>query len=107
MMTVITPDGQAKAADGLAKAHCVSRRDIKDGASFTLAIVEKRIASAGPSAAGEAANSTFIPRQRTKEPTHSRRSTRDRPTPTAPTLSRATAQSANCQANRTGASGIP
>ena len=42
MMTVITPDGQAKAADGLPKARCVSRRDITDGASFTLAIVEKR-----------------------------------------------------------------
>jgi hypothetical protein len=42
MMTVITPDGQAKAADGQSKARCVSPKDIKDGASFTLAIVEKR-----------------------------------------------------------------
>jgi hypothetical protein len=42
MMTVITPDGQANAADGQSKARCVSRKDIKDGASFTLAIVEKR-----------------------------------------------------------------
>jgi prepilin-type N-terminal cleavage/methylation domain-containing protein/prepilin-type processing-associated H-X9-DG protein len=42
MMTVITPDGQAMAADGQPKARVVNRKGITDGASFTLAIVEKR-----------------------------------------------------------------
>jgi type II secretory pathway pseudopilin PulG len=42
MMTVITPDGRTKGADGRPKARNVRLRDITDGASFTLAIVEKR-----------------------------------------------------------------
>jgi prepilin-type N-terminal cleavage/methylation domain-containing protein len=42
MMTVITPDGQAKGADGRPKARNVRLKDITDGASSTLAIVEKR-----------------------------------------------------------------
>jgi prepilin-type processing-associated H-X9-DG protein len=42
MMTVITPDGEAMAADGQPKARVVNRNGITDGASFTLAIVEKR-----------------------------------------------------------------
>jgi prepilin-type N-terminal cleavage/methylation domain-containing protein len=42
MMTVITPDGQAKLADGKTKARNVALKEITDGASFTLAIVEKR-----------------------------------------------------------------
>ena len=42
MMTVTTPDGQSKGADGRPKARNISPKDITDGASFTLAIVEKR-----------------------------------------------------------------
>jgi prepilin-type N-terminal cleavage/methylation domain-containing protein/prepilin-type processing-associated H-X9-DG protein len=42
MMTVITPDGQAKGKDGRPKARTISLNDITDGASFTLAMVEKR-----------------------------------------------------------------
>jgi type II secretory pathway pseudopilin PulG len=42
MMTVITPDGQAKAADGKPKARNVTLREITDGTSVTLAMVEKR-----------------------------------------------------------------
>jgi prepilin-type N-terminal cleavage/methylation domain-containing protein len=42
VMTVATPDGQAKGADGRPKARNVSHKDISDGASFTVAMVEKR-----------------------------------------------------------------
>jgi prepilin-type N-terminal cleavage/methylation domain-containing protein/prepilin-type processing-associated H-X9-DG protein len=42
MMTVLTPDGQAKVADGRPKARNVAVKEITDGASHTLAIVEKR-----------------------------------------------------------------
>ena len=42
MMTVITPDGQAKGADGQPRARNVALKDIIDGTSFTLAFVEKR-----------------------------------------------------------------
>ncbi len=42
MMTVTIPDGQAKGADGLPKARNITLKDITDGASFTLAMVEKR-----------------------------------------------------------------
>jgi type II secretory pathway pseudopilin PulG len=42
MMTVITPDGQAKGNDGRPKARNVAFKDITDGAAFTLAMVEKR-----------------------------------------------------------------
>jgi prepilin-type processing-associated H-X9-DG protein len=42
MMTVISPDGQAKGADGKPKARNIAIRDITDGSSFTLAIAEKR-----------------------------------------------------------------
>lgn len=42
MMTVITPDGRVKAADGKPRARNVDFRMITDGTSFTLAIVEKR-----------------------------------------------------------------
>src|SRR4051794_11250689 len=42
MMTVIAPDGEAKARDGKPKARVVSFRDIVDGTANTLAMAEKR-----------------------------------------------------------------
>lgn len=42
MMTVIAPDGRAKAADGRPRARNVDFPEITDGTSVTLAIVEKR-----------------------------------------------------------------
>ncbi len=42
MMTVITPDGQVKAQDGKPRARNIGVRDITDGTSNTLALVEKR-----------------------------------------------------------------
>jgi prepilin-type N-terminal cleavage/methylation domain-containing protein len=42
MMTVITPDGKGNGADGKPKARNISVEDITDGASFTVAVVEKR-----------------------------------------------------------------
>src|SRR5262249_30807594 len=42
MMTVITPDGKLKGPDGRPRARCVSLKDITDGVSLTLAMVEKR-----------------------------------------------------------------
>ncbi len=42
MMTVITPDGQKKAQDGKPRARNIGVRDITDGTSFTLLLVEKR-----------------------------------------------------------------
>jgi type II secretory pathway pseudopilin PulG len=42
MMTVITPDGQVKGPDGRPRARNVGMKDITDGTSCTLAIVEKR-----------------------------------------------------------------
>ncbi|MGP0065363.1 MAG: DUF1559 domain-containing protein [Isosphaeraceae bacterium] len=42
MMTVITLDGRVKARDGKPRARNIGIRDITDGTSFTLAIVEKR-----------------------------------------------------------------
>jgi prepilin-type processing-associated H-X9-DG protein len=42
MMTVSTTDGEAKATDGKPKARNVRLKDITDGASATLAMVEKR-----------------------------------------------------------------
>jgi prepilin-type processing-associated H-X9-DG protein len=42
LMTVLTTDGQVKGPDGRPKARNVCLKDITDGASFTLAMVEKR-----------------------------------------------------------------
>jgi prepilin-type N-terminal cleavage/methylation domain-containing protein len=42
LMTVLTGDGEAKAGDGKPRARNISLKDITDGASFTLAMVEKR-----------------------------------------------------------------
>ncbi len=42
MMTVITPDGQAKGKDGKPVARSIRMADITDGTSFTLAFAEKR-----------------------------------------------------------------
>ena len=42
MMTVANPDGQTKGADGQPRARNFTVKDITDGASFTLAMVEKR-----------------------------------------------------------------
>jgi prepilin-type processing-associated H-X9-DG protein len=42
MMTVATPDGQARGTDSQPKARNITVKDITDGASFTLAMVEKR-----------------------------------------------------------------
>jgi len=42
MMTVITPDGKVKGPDGKPRARNVSFKEITDGTSFTLAMVEKR-----------------------------------------------------------------
>ena len=42
MMTVATPDGQVKAADGKPLARSVRPADITDGLGFTLGFVEKR-----------------------------------------------------------------
>lgn len=42
MMTVMSPEGLVKARDGKPRARVVQVRDITDGTSMTLAIVEKR-----------------------------------------------------------------
>jgi prepilin-type N-terminal cleavage/methylation domain-containing protein len=42
IMTIITPDGEAKAKDGKPLARTVRFRDITDGLSFTVAVAEKR-----------------------------------------------------------------
>jgi prepilin-type processing-associated H-X9-DG protein len=42
MMTVMTPDGRVKAADGKPKAREIRSADITDGTPFTVAVMEKR-----------------------------------------------------------------